>query len=298
MTRRALLLVNPKARQGSDQSGAAAERLRAAGFEVVEPDPADESGPTEKIRRYRDRADLIVIGGGDGSVNAAAAGLLEAGLPFGLLPLGTANDLARTLGLPTDLAAACAVIAAGHTRRVDVGLVNDRHFFNAASLGLSSKIAKKLTGGAKSRWGIFAYIATAVSVLFHARPFSAVIHCDGAVYRVKTVQITIGNGRHFGGGLTVAGDATIDDGLLDVYSLEVNHWWQLLPLLPSMKSGTIGAWPKVRALKVREVEIVTRRPRSVNTDGELTTKTPATFRVLPGALSIFVPADVNSPAPQ
>ncbi len=291
MTRRALLIVNRHARQGgADTAVEAGNHLRACGFEIIEAPLEDKAEPSELIRRHRDRADLVVVGGGDGTINAAAAGLLEAGLPLGILPLGTANDLARTLGLPTEMAAACKVIAAGHTRRVDLGWVNGKHFFNTASLGLSVEIAQKLTEEVKGRWGIFAYLITTISVLIYARPFSAVIRCDGQTHRVKTVQITVGNGRHFGGGLTVAEDASIDDGVLDVYSLEVDHWWQLLPLLPAMRAGTVGLSQRVRALKVKEVEIVPRRARPINTDGEVTTATPATFRVIPQALAVFVPA--------
>ncbi len=291
MTRRALLIVNRHARRGADQADTAAALLRAAGLDVTEAPFEEKGSPSDAIRRHGGGVDLVVIGGGDGTVNAAAEGLLETALPFGILPLGTANDLARTLGIPTDLGAACRIIAAGHLRRIDLGWVNGQHFFNAASLGLSVEIAQRLTKESKGRWGIFAYLATAISVLRYARPFSAEIRCGGELHRVRTVQITIGNGRYFGGGLTVAADAAIDDGELDIYSLEVNHWWQLLPLLPSMRTGTVGTWPRVRALKGREVEIIPkRRSRPINTDGEVTTATPAKFRVIPRAVSVFAPA--------
>src|SRR4051812_19186273 len=121
MTRRALLLVNRHARHGRDKAGEAAGLLEAEGLAVTEAPLGEGPGPSDLIRRPRGRVDLVVVGGGDGTVSAAAEGLLEAGLPLGVLPLGTANDLARTLGLPTGLAAACRVIAAGHTRRVDLG---------------------------------------------------------------------------------------------------------------------------------------------------------------------------------
>lgn len=296
MTRRALLIVNRHARLGADQADRAAALLRDAGLDVTEAAVEEGAGPSDAIRRRRAGMNLVVVGGGDGTLSAAAEGLLETGLPLGILPLGTANDLARTLGIPTDLGAACRIIADGHMRTVDLGEVNGKHFFNAASLGLSVEIAQRLTKEAKGRWGVFAYLATTISVLRHARPFSAEIRCGGDVHRVRTVQITIGNGRYFGGGLTVAEDAAIDDGELDIYSLEVDHWWQLLPLLPSMRSGTVGTWPRVRALKGREVEIIPkRRSRPINTDGEVTTATPAKFRVIPRAVSVFAPAPVSSP---
>src|SRR5262249_19757141 len=88
------------------------------------------------IIQHRDQVDLIIIGGGDGTLNAAAEGLVEAQKPLGILPLGTANDLCRTLNIPHDLPSAGAVIRAGHQRRIDLGWVNGKHFFNAASLSL------------------------------------------------------------------------------------------------------------------------------------------------------------------
>ena len=96
-----------------------------------------------------------LVGGGDGSVNAALAGVMKASLPLGILPLGTANDLARTLGLPSDPVAAAGVILAGHTRRIDVGRVNEHLCLNVASLGLSVAITRGLTADLNQRLGRF-----------------------------------------------------------------------------------------------------------------------------------------------
>ncbi len=284
---RALLLVNPHSRSGQGKFSEISTLLQAAGLAVVT--PSEKLKPSEAILKYRDQIDLVVIGGGDGSLNAGIGGLLETQLPLGVVPLGTANDFARTLGIPDDPAAACALIADGHTRRVDVGCVNGRHFFNAASVGLSVAIAQKLTKKAKGRWGIFAYMAAATSVLRHVRPFRVEIHCDGQVHRSKSVQVTIGNGRHFGGGLTVTEHSEIDDGVLSVYSLEMRHWWHIVKLFPALRAGTVSGWENVSCWTGREVELITRRPRSVNTDGDVTTKTPAKFSILPQALSVLVP---------
>jgi diacylglycerol kinase (ATP) len=105
----------------------------------------------------------------------------------------------------------------------------------------------------------------------------------------RTVQISVGNGRHYGTGMTVESTAEPDDGRLDAYSLEVPHWWQLLRLVPSLRRGTHGTWRDVRAFSATELTVTTSRPRPVNADGELITTTPARFRVLPGAIRIYAP---------
>src|SRR5439155_8866597 len=113
------------------------------------------------------------------------------------------------------------------TRSIDVGWVNGKHFFNAASLGLSVQISRRLSREVKTRLGVFAYAVTALQVLLNARPFHAEIRVNGEVHAVKTVQIVVGNGVYYGGGMSVAADAAIDDQRLDLYSLEVQRWWQV-----------------------------------------------------------------------
>jgi YegS/Rv2252/BmrU family lipid kinase len=289
MARRALLLVNPHSRQGQEARREAGELLRGHGFDLVESAGEPGDTPADVVRRNKDLVDLVVVGGGDGSLNAAVDGLVESRLPLGILPLGTANDLARTLGLPTDLPGACNVIAGGRLKDVDLGWVNGKYYFNVASLGLTVQITQRLSKESKSRWGVLAYLLTAARVLVGARPFKTRIRGGGEDLSVKTIQVAIGNGRYYGGGMTVAEDAAIDDAMLHVYALEVNHWWQVLPLLPAMRRGDLVRSPRARTLRGREFEVRTVRPRRVTTDGEITTITPARFRVVPRALRVFVP---------
>lgn len=203
--------------------------------------------------------------------------------------MGTANDLARTLAIPTDLVAAADVIVAGHRRRIDVGTVNGHPFFNVASIGLSAELAHELSPELKRRWGRLGYALAALRVLLRARRFAAWIGEDGAGTRVRTMQIGVGNGVFYGGGTVVAHDAAIDDGHLDLYSLEMRAVWKLALMLPVFRAGTHGAWSEVRTARGVEFEIRTRRPRPVNADGELLTRTPAVFGVRPAAVEVFVP---------
>ncbi|MBD2441453.1 lipid kinase [Nostoc sp. FACHB-110] len=286
---KALLLVNRHARQGHERLLEAIYYLEKLGFKLIEESTEHPQHLSEVIIRHQHEVDLVIVGGGDGTLNAAVDALVETKLPLGILPLGTANDLARTLGIPNALAEACQIIACGEMRYIDLGWVNDKHFFNVASMGLSVKITQRLTKEVKRRWGIFAYAAIALQVIWESRPFSAEIRMKDKSFRVKTVQIAIGNGRYYGGGMAVVHDATIDDQRLDLYSLEIQHWWQIIPLLPAMRQGRHIRWRGVRALQGQEFEISTRKPRPINTDGEITTYTPATFKVIPRAVKVLVP---------
>jgi len=290
MARRALLIINAKSRSGAASLEAASVALEAHGIEPVHRDCGSREELSPLIVRHADGVDLVVVGGGDGTINAAALGVIQAGLPLGILPLGTANDLARTLGIAPDLDAAAGVIAEGHTRRIDLGLVNGEPFFNVASVGLSAELAQQLTRDIKRRFGRLGYGLVALRVMSQARPFSAVISSGTGSVRVRTLQIAVGNGRYYGGGNAVEKDAAIDDQQLDLYSLEVKRAWKLALMARSFRHGEHGAWEEVRAIRAKEFEIRTRRPHPINADGEIVTRTPAQFTIRPRAVTVFAPA--------
>ncbi len=293
MTKRALLLVNRHARQGQ-RFAQAVEELNALDFElIIVPVKSSEQLPN-LVRKHGEQVDLVIVGGGDGTLNAVVDSLVEMKLPLGILPLGTANDLARTLSIPQSIPEACRAIAAGQIKYIDLGWVNGKHFFNVASLGLSVKITQNLSKGAKRRWGILAYGLTAVQVLWYTRPFRARIRLNDESIRVKTIQIAVGNGRYYGGGMAVADDAAIDDQRLDLYSLEIQHWWQIFPLLWTLPRGRQAILPWVLTLRGQEIEVYTRKSYDINTDGEITTFTPARFRVLPRALAVLIPPPTST----
>lgn len=287
----ALLIINRHARNGAASAQAARAALEDAGLTVAAFEAPAGMSCTEAILAGTAGGDVdrVVVGGGDGTLNAAIPGLLQVGLPLGVLPLGTANDLARSLGIPLDLASAARLIAEQAPRAIDLGEVNGHKYFNVASIGFSAELAGEMKAAAKRRWGKLGYAIAAFGLLRRARPFTATLIHDGQVKRIKTIQVSVGNGKHHGGGMTVAEDARPDDGVFDVYSLEVEHWWRLVALLPWLRSGTQGRWKDVRAFRTTALELRTRRPRPVNTDGELTTHTPAVFRLHPAALRVFAP---------
>ncbi|MCU1787374.1 lipid kinase [Pectobacterium polaris] len=285
----ALLWINKQARNGDSSARYVKELLQQSQISIVEPDENDTGSCSDIIRAYADRVDFVIIGGGDGSLNSAALGLVDTGLPLGVLPLGTANDFARTVGIPRDIRQAVQVIANGQQRIVDLGEVNGHLFFNVSSIGFSAALARGLSAKSKKRWGTLGYALAAFKLLKQSRPFRVEIEHDGIKERVRTVQVSVGNGRFYGGGMAVADSAAPDDGLLDVYSLEVSHWWEMVALIPFIRRGTHGRWRKVRAFSAKQLTLNTTRPHDINADGELIGKTPAVFGIREKAIQVFAP---------
>jgi YegS/Rv2252/BmrU family lipid kinase len=286
-SRNALMIVNPGARRGGEAL-ALVPRFEGAGIRVQVETPGHRNAVSSLIQARAGQVDLVIVCGGDGAMNGAADGILKTRLPMGVVPLGTANDLARTLDILSVDAAAEAIIG-GRTAAIDLGAVNNKPFFNVASIGLSADLARDLSKEVKKKWGRFGYAIAAARVLAAGGTFHAEIVSESGSVRVETLQVSIGNGRFYGGGAVVRDDASITDGRLDLYSLEHAHVWRLLFLLGSFRSGTHGMWDDVRVESGTEFEVRTRRPRPVNADGELVTTTPARFTVLPGAIRVFVP---------
>ncbi len=284
-----LLIINGQARQGSRAVHRIEDHMAKAGKGVKTIRLSGSTDASAVVDAHCKGHRAVLVAGGDGTLNRAARGLMACGLPLGVVPLGTANDFARTMNIPAKLEEALDVILDGHTRMVDLGEVNGHPYFNVASVGFSAMLAHELTYEAKQRWGVLGYALTATKVLAKARPFSATLMAAGEVHQVRTLQVAVGNGAYYGGGMKVAADAAPDDGALDTYSLELAHISELLALGPMLKTGTHELWPNVRTLRSGTVELYTRTPMPVNADGELVTQTPAVFKVREKALKVYAP---------
>jgi diacylglycerol kinase (ATP) len=273
--------------------GNALAYLAVHGFDLDVRQSSSSKSLANVIHDCAEHADAVVVAGGDGTVNGSIAALIDAGKPVGILPFGTANDLALTLGIPADPLAAAGIIANGNLRPIDVGKVNDAYFLNVASVGLSVNIAKRQDEQLKRQWGVFSYVVATVDTLSAAERFAATITCGDRTERVLAYQVAVGNGIHYGGGLMVSPDARIDDGLLDVYAIETTSIANLIALAPKLRNGTLVERDDVAFFRGATARIETDKPMPINTDGEVTTKTPAEFSVLAGALKVFAPSDTR-----
>jgi diacylglycerol kinase (ATP) len=278
---RALLVLNPNARSARRLSAELHRELNDCGIEVVRElgEPLPDGSPG---------VDAIVAAGGDGTLLHVIRRAMAYGVPVGLIPLGTFNELARTLSIPLDIAGACATIAAGHERRIDVACVNGVYYLNEASIGVSSRIARLQLPQNKQRFGFLAIVATALQAFAHSRPIRVDIVHDGVAERFRTVQLTVANSHRFGGFFYVE-DAAIDDGWLDLYSVEIDGVAEAFSVARAILSGKRQSVPGLRTYRSPVFDVITRRRHRITADGEPAGRTPARFEIVPKALRVFTP---------
>ena len=270
---RAVLILNELSRRGVRDGRLVCRTLEELGIECER----DPQAP---------RVDAVIAAGGDGTVIRTVSIAIGRGIPLGIVPLGTFNDLARTLGVPLDVRAACETITNGKTRSIDVGRVNDVYFVNEASVGLSTRIARRQTPQAKRRFGVFAIVGTTLQSLRQTRPFLVHLEYDGRRERFRTVQLTVANSAHFGG-IVQRTDAAIDDGWLDLYSVEVGNWMQALRVVGKILAHDPESGEGLRTRRSTKFSVHTRHRHHIAADGEPAGFTPAVFEVFPRAVNVF-----------
>jgi diacylglycerol kinase (ATP) len=290
MTKRnALFISNQKSGKADNEFDHAVEILKASEINLIEEETEDPSLINELIRQNRGKIDTVILAGGDGTMSSAAGLLSECGLALGILPVGTANDLARTLKIPESIEAAAAIIANGCLHSIDLGKVNDHWFINAAHIGLGVKINRTLTPELKSRWGRFSYARSLIDAFKSMRPYRAEIVCDGEEFSVRSIHITVANGRFYGGGMALSKEASVDDHKLRVFNLEPQSFWSLLSHSVVILGGQLKDREGVWLRSGRTLRIHTSRPMDIYADGEFISQTPANFDLQPNSLQVYVP---------
>ena len=295
--RRALCLLNRNARSGDIDPDALSGIFRDAGLDVRIVGLDDEA----PLRSLDDGVDCVIVGGGDGTINGLLPDLLALGRPVGILPLGTANDLAGSLGIPRSPEEAAAVIAAGHVRHIDLADMtatgsDPRLFANVAMVGFGTNVARAHKGPRKKLLGILAYPLAWLDAYRESRPFEVRLTIDDRVVEMRAVQVAVGSGTRHGGGGVVSEKARHDDGLLWVYYVKPIRWWGWLALIPALFTGRHRSGGQSEALSGRRVRLETGRPLPVAVDGELDGTTPADFAVRPRALPVLVPPPEPEPS--
>jgi YegS/Rv2252/BmrU family lipid kinase len=206
---------------------------------------------------------------------------------MGIIPGGRGNDLARVLGIPADVEEAAGIIAAGETRDVDVGEANGARFLCIASCGFDSE-ANRIANESRVR-GPLVYAYAALRALAAWKPARFNLTIDGEAVEVVGYTIAAANSKAYGGGMFIAPDARLDDGLLDVIAIADGSKVRFLRGLPAVFKGKHIDRDEVSVRRCRELRIEADRPFSIYADGDPVTELPATIRILPAALRLIVP---------
>jgi YegS/Rv2252/BmrU family lipid kinase len=233
--------------------------------------------------------EVPVVISGDGLVGAVGGAMAGSETPLGIIPGGRGNDLARVLGIPDDPVRAVAVLAAGESRRIDVGEANGKRFLGIVSVGFDSE-ANRLANETTFMRGNLVYAYAALRTLLGWKPGRFTIRAGEERQRFSGYSISVANSRAFGGGMFIAPDAQLDDGEFDIVTVGEVGKLRFVGNLPKVFKGTHVQEDEVRVFRAAQLELTASKPFPVYADGEHLTDLPASLRVLPRALSVLAPA--------
>lgn len=290
LPKQAFLVVNAMSRNGEAAFEQARELLAERGVELLEAhaikDP-DRMQPTVR-EAIAKRAPMIIVGGGDGSLSSTIDDFLGTETVFAVLPLGTANSFARTLGIGTDLEAAVDTIASGRKMRIDLGAIDGDYFANAAAMGLSPLIAETVPHKLKKHFGMLGYMIWAIRVAFKFRPFRLHVDDGKVLHKAWATEVRIANGTHHGG-VELVESADLQSGEIVVQAVTGRSllglawsWFATLFKLRARKQT-------VTEYHGRELRIVSRPKQKISIDGELSARTPVTVSVARAAVWVAAP---------
>ena len=314
--RRARLIMNPISGDDEPNPMKLPDIVAAMEAEDIRADvaftKADSSPALIAQQAVEEGYDMVVVGGGDGTVSEVAKGLIHAPIPLGVVPIGTYNNIARSLNLPTDTAEACSVLAHGQVKSIDVGQANDEHyFFEAAGVGIDAALfplGEEIKGG---RWGrmlqafqlAMGYEPQRVSIqldrpiseardqpVTRRRIFVRQAASDRRELRLKALLVVIANGPYYGTGFTVVPNAIIDDGLLTISVFRDFSKWELIRHFWSISKGQYHYNPKIQSYRAAEVRLTSKAKLPVHIDGHPIGELPVTLKTIKHALKVIVPA--------
>ena len=242
----------------------------------------------------------LVAVGGDGTVNEVANGLLNltnaTDITLGVISTGTGSDFIHSAGIPRDYASACSSLIGSRRLLIDVGVVEyrsrgqtlQRFFGNAAGVGFDARVVEATERFPKYLGGTIPYVAGILRCLFGYRNKSVVLGLGDKVESRRVLSVVVANGGYLGGGMHVAPEARLDDSLLDVMIIGDVGKFELLKAFPLVYKGTHVTHPKVRMEKATRIAIKSSERVLVHADGELLGECPASFWLMPAALSIVL----------
>lgn len=288
----AVLVVNARSRKGKAAFDEAVQKLTAAGVHLSAThavrDPARMRSTVQAA--VRSGTPMVIVGGGDGSLSGVVDDLVGHDCVFAVLPLGTANSFARSLKLPLDLDGAIAAIATGRRRRIDLGMIGDDYFVNAASLGLAPLVAETVPHDLKRYLGRVGYLVWALRCFLRFQPFRLILDDGERVHRLWASEVRIFNGC-FHGGVELADTTDVDSGDIVIQAVTGRSRWRL-------SWDWYAKFFKLRSRNETTVEFRGKRLRldtrphlKVSIDGELLARTPVDIRIAARAIDVMVPCE-------
>jgi diacylglycerol kinase (ATP) len=291
--RSTILILNPQA--GLRARSGAVERVLAVGAELgwrIEVVETDARGDATRLAADAARLGLpiVLVAGGDGTLNEVIQGLAGTTTAVGAIPLGTVNVWVRELGLPLDPAETLRELLRGQVRQIDLGRANGRYFLLMAGLGFDAEAINAVEGPVKRRFGPVAFLAAGALAAVRNRGSRLRVQADGRTFETDAVLVTIGNTRLWAGAVQITHRATAADGLLDVCIFPGHSFLTRLRHMLLVLVGRHDTDPDVTYFQARELLVAARPSLPLQLDGEPFATTPARVEIVPGALRVLVGA--------
>lgn len=288
----AALIVNAKSRKGQamfEQACAALDGLPFTLDAHAVEDPSKLESTLEAA--LAKKPELVILGGGDGTVSGLVDMLVGKGVVLGVLPLGTANSFCRTLGIPLDVPGAVDVLKNGRPKRIDLGMIDGDYFANAATMGIAPKIAETVPHNLKKVLGRLGYLTWAAYQYAKFRPFKMTVTVAGEPpVTIRCVEVRIANGR-FHGGTELMETAEVDSGEIVIECVRghlrrrlVANWAANILRLPHRREDVVE-------FHAKEIRLDTAKPLPISIDGEVLAHTPATVRIADDVIQVMAPLE-------
>jgi diacylglycerol kinase (ATP) len=249
------------------------------------------SGAFLALQAIAEGATTIVAAGGDGTVGEVANALVGTNVHFGVLPMGTGNDFARTLGIGLDLELAVRTVVFGKALDVDLGKGPGGYFINVAGCGFDAEVAYQINHKFRRLRGTTAYVVAVVSTLMKLKPYPIKLTIDGVEQHETVMLCAVANAKTYGGGMRIAPNADISDGQFDIVLVGKVSKLEFLRTFPKVFKGTHLDHPQVKVVRGKNVRIESDRTMPVLADGEEIGFAPVEFSLLEGGLRVLVPAE-------
>lgn len=283
-------IVNPAAGNGyalkTEQQLVGALKGMDIEYEFVHTSMPEEATQLAKNAAQKMGCEGVIAVGGDGTAFEVACGLMDTGIPLGIIPAGTGNDFIKTVNIPKKPLEALEHIIHGHAKPVDVGRLNDRMFLNVCGTGFDVQTLEYTLAAKKYVRGILPYLIGVVRAIFSYKPVHVSFTVDGQTQERDVLLCSVANGQFIGGGIPVCPDARPDDGLMDMVIVETKPRWKIPFYLPGLLMGRIDQFQITTHKRCKEMTIESKGMK-LNVDGEIFSLDRAEFEIMPGKLMLY-----------